>query len=299
MLERFSYAEKIERGMSSDIKYKVVSGDGDTLLLRMSSIDTYADKEQEYNRTQKLYQNMVSVPRPIEFGITEDGMMVYSLTAWVEGEMLETALKKKSLEEQYFLGVASGKLLKSIHSLQKSDVSENWLERYLNVIEPRISAFREEGIPFEGDSYILDYFEQNKGLLDSRPQVYLHGDYHMGNMILSASSEIVIIDWEKVDFDNIGDPWYEFNRIGIEYPSFAKGQIDGYFEGNPPEKFWKLLALYISVSAITSIVWAKYFAQEELENIMSLNRNVLMWYDNMSNPIPTWYRTETVPCWCR
>ncbi len=292
MLERFSHVEKIKRGMSSDIKYKVISDDGDALLLRLSSMDTYDDKEQEYNRMEKLYQNMISVPRPIEFGRTEDGKMVYSLTAWVEGEMLETVLKKKSRKEQYALGVTSGKLLKSIHSLQECDVSENWLERYLKVINPRICAFREEGIPFEGDSCILDYFEQNKGLLDSRPQVFLHGDYHMGNMILSESNEIVIIDWEKVDFDSIGDPWYEFNRIGTEYPGFAKGQIDGYFEGNPPEKFWKLLALYISVSAITSIVWAKYFAQEELENIMSLNRSVLTWYDNMSNPIPTWYRTD-------
>ncbi len=291
ILERFSNAEKIERGMSSDIKYKVIGDDGAALLLRLSSMDTYADKEQEYNRIQKLYQNRISVPRPIEFGRTDDGMTVYSLTAWIEGEMLETALKRKSPEEQYSLGITSGQLLKAIHSLQKSDVSENWRERYLKVIEPRISAFKEEGIPFEGDTYILDYFERNKGLLDSRPQVFLHGDYHMGNMILSESNEIVIIDWEKVDFDSIGDPWYEFNRLGTEYPCFAKGQIDGYFEGNPPEKFWRLLALYISVSAITSIVWAKYFAGEELDNIMSLNRSVLMWYDNMNHPVPAWYRT--------
>ncbi len=254
-------------------------------------MDTYADKEQEYHRIQELYQNGISVPRPVEFGKTEDGTMVYSLTAWVEGELLETALKKKSPEEQYSLGVISGKLLKSIHSLQKCDMSENWLERYLKVIEPRMTAFKEEGIPFEGDQAILAYFEENKDLLLSRPQVFLHGDYHMGNMILSENNEIVVIDWEKVDFDSIGDPWYEFNRIGIEYPSFAKGQIDGYFEGNPPEEFWRLLALYLSVSALTSIVWAKYFAQEELENIMALNRNVLKWYDHMSNPIPTWYRT--------
>lgn len=254
-------------------------------------MDTYADKEQEYHRIQELYQNGISVSRPVEFGKTEDGTMVYSLTAWVEGELLETALKKKSPEEQYSLGIISGKLLKSIHSLQKCDMSENWLERYLKVIEPRMTAFKEEGIPFEGDQAILAYFEENKDLLLSRPQVFLHGDYHMGNMILSENNEIVVIDWEKVDFDSIGDPWYEFNRIGIEYPSFAKGQIDGYFEGNPPEEFWRLLALYLSVSALTSIVWAKYFAQEELENIMALNRNVLKWYDHMSNPIPTWYRT--------
>ncbi len=276
--------------MSADVKYKVNDG-GETLLLRLSAPESYADKEQEFRRLRKLYENGVSVPKPVEFGRTEDGTQVYSLTAWAEGEMLETALKRKSPEEQYSLGVTSGRLLNTIHSLQKADMREDWLERYLAVMDPRLSAFKEEGIPFEGDRCILDYFERNKELLRGRPQVFLHGDYHMGNMILSERGEIVIIDWEKVDFDSIGDPWYEFNRLGTEYPSFAKGQIDGYFEGAPPEEFWKLLALYISAGAITSIVWAKYFAKEELENIMSLNRSVLTWYDHMRNPIPTWYRT--------
>ncbi len=144
--------------MSSDTKYKVINSKGEALLLRLSPMDTYADKAQEYHRIQELYQNGISVPRPVEFGKTEDGTMVYSLTAWVEGELLETALKKKSPEEQYSLGIVSGKLLKSIHSLQKADMSENWLERYLKVIEPRMAAFQEEGIPFEGDHYILAYF---------------------------------------------------------------------------------------------------------------------------------------------
>ncbi len=276
--------------MSADIKYKVIDG-GETLLLRLSAPESYADKEQEFRRLRKLCENGVSVPRPVEFGRTEDGTQVYSLSEWVEGEMLETALKRKSPEEQYSLGVTSGRTLNAIHSLQKADMREDWLERYLAVMEPRFSAFKTEGVPFEGDRCILDYFERNKELLRGRPQVFLHGDYHMGNMILSERGEIVIIDWEKVDFDSIGDPWYEFNRLGTEYPSFAKGQIDGYFEGAPPEEFWKLLALYISAGAITSIVWAKYFAREELENILSLNRSVLTWYDHMRNPIPTWYRT--------
>ncbi len=288
ILKRFSCAEKISRGMSSDEKYKVTDSNGRALLLRLSPADAYDEKFQEYERTRKLYESKVPVPRPVEFGRTDEG--VYSLTEWIDGELLETALGKKSREEQYSLGISSGRILKSIHSFGSCDVSESWLERYLRVIDPRIAAFRKEGIPFEGDSLILDCFEKNKALLKSRPQVQLHGDYHMGNMILSDSNEIVIIDWEKVDFEGIGDPWYEFNRIGVEYPSFAKGQIDGYFDGNVPEEFWKLLALYLSVSAITSIVWAKYYAPEELDNIMSLNRNVLAWFDNMNNPVPTWYR---------
>ena len=99
-----------------------------------------------------------------------------------------------------------------------------------------------------------------------------------------------VIDWHTVDFDNIGDPWYEFNRLGIEHPMFAGGQINGYFNQQVPEEFWRLFALYLAASAITSIVWAKHWAPEEFDNIMQLNRNVLDMFDNMTNPIPRWYR---------
>ncbi|MFA9378341.1 MAG: hypothetical protein ACERKZ_16595 [Lachnotalea sp.] len=109
-------------------------------------------------------------------------------------------------------------------------------------------------------------------------------------MIRTYQYELYVIDWHMVDFNIYGDPWYEFNRIGIEYPAFAVGQIDGYFENNPPESFWMLLEYYLSASAITSIVWAKYFAPERLHSILQLNLNILNWYDGMQNPIPTWYR---------
>ena len=75
----------------------------------------------------------------------------------------------------------------------------------------------------------------------------------MGNLIINEG-KLWGIDWHTVDFDNIRDSWYEFNRIGIEYPMFAKGQIDGYFENQVPEEFWKLFSLYFATSAITSIV---------------------------------------------
>lgn len=290
LLKRFKYCEKVTRGMSADEKYKVTTADGRVLLLRVSKVEEQKEKEDDFHRMKELYKNGVPVPCPIEFGVTEDDKYVYSLTAWIEGPMVESVLGEKTSEEQYALGLRSGEILKKVHDLSSINMEENWYQRYLDVIRPRIDAFRNEGIPFDGDKEVLDFFEKNIALLKVRPQAMLHGDYHMGNMILSNGKDIVVIDWEKVDFDSIGDPWYEFNRIGTEYPEFAKGQIDGYFNGNPPEQFWKLFALYLSVSAITSIVWAKYFAKEELENIMALNRDVIRWFDHMKNPVPLWYR---------
>lgn len=59
----------------------------------------------------------------------------------------------------------------------------------------------------------------------------------MGNIIQSNDGHLFVIDWQIGDFENYGDPWYEFNRIGIEFPAFASGQIDGYFNNKPPKIF--------------------------------------------------------------
>lgn len=134
----------------------------------------------------------------------------------------------------------------------------------------------------------MDYIETNRYLLKQSVQCRHHGDYHTGNLIVNEGT-ISVIDWHAVDFNNIGDPWYEFNRIGVEYPEFASGQIDGYFGGTIPEEFRKLFALYISASAITGIAWAKHYAPSELDRIMRLNRNMPVWFSNMRNPVPTWY----------
>ena len=46
----------------------------------------------------------------------------------------------------------------------------------------------------------------------------------------------------------------------------------------------------LSANAITAIVWAKKLVPQELDRIMRRNKNVLDIFDNMTNPIPKWYR---------
>ena len=82
---------------------------------------------------------------------------------------------------------------------------------------------------------------------------------------------LYIIDFNRNDF---GDPWEEFNRIvwcAQTIPIFAKGMIDGYFDGNVPLEFWELLALYISTNTLSSLPWAIPFG-------------------DMQSVIPSWYK---------
>ena len=53
--------------------------------------------------------------------------------------------------------------------------------------------------------------------------------------------------------------------------------------------FWKLLALYISSNALSSLPWAIPFGQSEIDVMLNQAKQVLEWYDYMQSPIPTWY----------
>ncbi|WFR55622.1 phosphotransferase [Anaerocolumna sp. AGMB13025] len=287
--DTFSKIEPITKGMSGDKKYYIETTEGKHLLLRIADSSEYLKKKTEYEVMKEMSACNVPMPSPIDFGICDNGKSVYTLLSWIEGVEVESILGTLSAKEQYQMGLESGKILKKIHGVQAKDGISDWSERYFSVINPRIAAFHSDGVRFPGDTIILDYLERNRELLNNRPQCRHHGDYHMGNMIQTVSGNLSIIDWHTVDFDNYGDPWYEFNRIGVECAEFASGQINGYFDNEVPDKFWMLLLYYLSASAITSIVWAKYFAPDEMPSILKMNTDIICSFDDMKNPVPTWY----------
>ncbi len=290
-LGTFSKVKEIEKGMSGDRKYYIETRDGKKLLLRITDISNYEIKKKDYDFLLSVNKADLPVPKAIEFGMCEDGASVYMLLEWMEGEEAEKVVPSMVNEKQYEIGVKSGQILKGIHDNSiVNDMEQDWYDRYFEVINPRIEAYKNEGIPFEGADEILSFIEENKHLLHSRRQCSIHGDYHLGNLIINDKEELFVIDWQTVDFEGVGDPWVDFINIGIEHPAFAAGQIDGYFNHQVPEAFWRILALYLAVSAITSIVWAKYFAPERLDSILTLNRNVIKWYDGMKQVIPSWYK---------
>ena len=273
--------------MSGDRKYKCIDRDGKTYLLRISAHDQYNAKKRDYEILQQMNHAKLPVPKCISFKKKEDG--ICQLLSWVNGTELDRILPALARKRQYEIGKQAGRILASIHETANADAeSRDWYDRYFEVIQPRLDAYQTNGERFEVAPMILEFLEQNKHLLRGRRQCFHHGDYHMGNLIL-RDNQVYVIDWQTVDFDNYGDPWVEFNRLGTEYPSFASGQIDGYFNGDVPDEFWRLFALYISTSAITSIVWAKYYAPSELGNILQKNRDVVMWFEQFTQLRPNWY----------
>lgn len=257
-----------------------------------SDISQHDTKQSEFNMMKQVASLGVPMCRPIEFGTCEEG--VYSIQSWIDGEDTEEVISGYSDTEQYVYGLEAGRILRKIHSIPAPAAQEDWEIRFNRKMDYKIRKYGECPIKYENGQAFIDYINRNRHLLKDRPQVYQHGDYHIGNMMIDRGGKLHIIDFNRNDF---GDPWEEFNRIvwcAQKTPLFASGMVNGYFDDNVPMDFWRLLALYISSNTLSSVYWAIPFGQDEVNTMLNQAREVLSWYDNMQNPVPTWYKGVTV-----
>jgi aminoglycoside phosphotransferase (APT) family kinase protein len=286
----FTKIEPVNKGWSGDKKYYIETADGKRMLLRVADITKYDRKRAEFQMMNQIAALGVPMSQPVDFGICDNGKSVYSLLTWCDGEDAEAVLPFLTETEQYALGKESGEILKKIHSIPAPKDQEEWSSRFSRKTNLKIDKYKACGIRFDGDEKIIGYIEANRHLLSGRPQCCQHGDYHVDNMIISPERTLSIIDFNRPDF---GDPWEEFNRIvwsAACSPQFATGQLNGYFDGNPPIEFFKLLAFYIASNTLSSIYWAVPFGQSQIDTMMKQSQDVQFWFDNMKNPVPTWYK---------
>lgn len=118
---KWKCVEKIDKGWSTDQKYKIITNSGEVLLLRISSIDNFEDKKKEYEIITKFSKLGFKMSMPIQFGVCDAGQHVYMLLSWVEGVDVEEMLPMLSTEAQYQLGYQAGEILRKIHSMDVDD----------------------------------------------------------------------------------------------------------------------------------------------------------------------------------
>ena len=288
LFDKIVSKEKIEKGWSGDKKYCVNDKEGIKYLLRLSPIEQYERKKSEFELMNQVAKLGVPMCLPLEFGICDEG--VYSIQSWIDGVDAESTAANLSYDEQYNYGVEAGQILKKIHSIPAPDDIEDWADFFNRKIDRKIKAYEECPLKYENGQVFLDYIKDHRHLLANRPRTYQHGDYHVGNMMIGANGKLYIIDFNRCDF---GDPWEEFNRIvwcAQAMPVFSKGMVDGYFDYNVPLAFWELLALYISSNTLSSVPWAIPFGESEIKVMINQANDILSWYDDMKNPIPSWYK---------
>ena len=283
----FASKKEINKGWSCDKKYCVSTDDGQKYLLRITPEEKSANRADMFSIQKKVADLKVPMCKPVEFGKCDEG--VYILQTWIDGADAEDVIPTLSDSEQYAYGLEAGKILKRIHSIPAPNGQPDWEIRFNAKMDRKIKMYNECPIKFDGADRIIDYINANRHLLKDRPQCFQHGDYHIGNMMIE-NGKLIIIDFDRYDF---GDPWEEFNRIvwcAQVAPAFASGIVNGYFYGDVPFEFWKLLALYISSNTLSSVPWAIPFGEGEINTMLNQAKDVLSWYNNMKKPIPSWYK---------
>ena len=281
----------IDKGWSGDQKYCVTTADGQKYLLRITAPERAHRFHLCFLRMQEASQLNIPMCLPVEFGQCPEG--TYAIHSWVDGVDAEAYIPALPVEKQYAYGVDAGRILRKLHTLPAPVDVTPWSERFNRKIDRYMGLYQACSLKYAGnDQAFFDYLENNRHLLNERPQCYQHGDYHIGNMMIDKDGVLTIIDFDRDDF---GDPWEEFNRIvwcAQASPAFASGLVDGYFDGNVPMTFWRLLALYISSNTLGSLPWAIPFGEAEITTMRNQAAQVLAWYDEMQNVVPTWYHGE-------
>lgn len=200
-MTEFISKEPINKGWSGDKKYCVTDEQGNKFLLRVSPIEQYERKKSEYELMSQVAALGVPMCRPLEFGTCDEG--VYSIQSWIDGDDAEEIMSAQSDTEQYVYGLEAGRILRNIHSIPAPDTQEDWKIRFNRKMDYKIKKYGECPIKYENGQAFIDYINENRHLLKDRPQVYQHGDYHIGNMMIDRNGKLHIIDFNRNDY---GDP---------------------------------------------------------------------------------------------
>ncbi|RLQ92760.1 aminoglycoside phosphotransferase family protein [Planomicrobium sp. Y74] len=289
-ISNFEKIIQIKKGYSSDEKYLIhMLGDQDKLFLRIFKPEQLEAKKIEYAILKKMQDYGVASLKPLAIGKTmEKG---YMITSYIEGNDAGEEISTYSEQEQYDLGIAAGKELKKMHQYAAPDTIAPWHFRKIEKHRKYLDAYLSCGIKVKNDKQIMDFIDENFQLMEQRPNLLQHDDFHLGNLIVKNKKLAGVIDFDRYDW---GDPIHEFLKIGIfsrgiSVP-FSSGQIKGYFQGDEPgEEFWRLYSLYMAMCVFSSVIWTLNTIPEDMDNMLQKIELFLDDHDYFNRLQPKWF----------
>jgi len=210
---------------------------------------------------------------------------------YVEGEDASERLPFMTSDEQYSVGVAAGRELLMMHNVEASEELGMWSERRIMKHNRQLADYRSCGVKLPEEDAIIAFIEKQLPLMEGRPNRFQHDDFHPGNLLVHGSSYAATIDFNRYDW---GDPYHDFLKIAyfgrdVSIP-FSIGQIDGYFSGQIPDRFWNLYALYSAMIIFPTVTWTLQVVPEQIDSMMARIRTVLDDHRNFESVIPIWYK---------
>ena len=253
----------------SERKFYIETTKGEKWMLRIT-----AKGNDDWLGGKCLYEYMATVGTNVSLkaseGFLEGGELVYELWTWIDGEALNEVLPRMSQAERFEIGKKFGEAARKIHSLPPLGYTRPWSIHCKEKVDNVIASF-EGKTNTKAENQLIKYLLDNQELLDNRPTTFIKGDWNTGNLMLTPDGRIWLIDCGAIS----GDPWSEFWEFNGDDVYFNTGEIKGYFGGEPPTEYFPLLCYYI---ALGTLEWYPHTAEM-----------VVGWFDDMRNPVPTWY----------
>jgi len=288
----FKVIQPILKGSTQDKKFYIETVQGHQLLLKIAPIKDKRKKFKEFESLKYLEKMKISVNSPITFGEFNFGREIYTIYRWLEGTSCREYLDAASEKRQYLFGEKAGKVLRRVHKLKVAENMDKWCENNVKYLEKLCDKYKE--LP-EKSEMILGQLE---GVMEHgrsyRPKkiVLCHGDYHVGNLIVTLLGEVGVIDMDR---SVVADTYYDFPILLKFLPSsgtpFANGQIMGYFEDKPPKSFFESLK-YGVITQIMSQALRKNSKKANATDIYEADKNFELYcemYDNFTLDVPKWY----------
>ena len=290
--DTFMKMEPIPKGWSGDKKYYVETKDGERLLLRLSDISTYKEKQREFDIMKKMSTAKIKMSLPISFGVCENGKSVYQLLSWCDGTEAKEALYDLTEDEQYAFGQKAAVILKQMETIDYKPASEEWAKSYRERVERYIELYRNCGYTFEGDDLIVSYLQTHLSCIGERPTALMHMDFQTDNMVISPDGELYTIDFQMC---GVADPYHVLTGAGVSAMysiPFAMGQIDGYFGKDVPQDFWEKYNHYMLSEMLYAFTVGVHM-EEEREDTLHMFDDEVERIKHDGSLIPKWYQKDS------
>ena len=283
--------EFLDKGYSADRKYRLRSHRGTDYLLRISDIAEEQVRRTNFGVVSRLWETGVASPQPICFDTSPEQGVCFMILAYLPGDCAREALPKLTPAQQYAIGQQAGEELAKIHrALAPTERVDDYAIRGDKYARHQ-RFVQESRFSFQGQDRAGKYVAAHLDLLKDRPTTFRHGDYHPGNLIVQGEVLVGVVDFNRCDW---GDPIEDFYKIAFFgaplSQEYARGQIVGYFGGDPPDGFWPQYNLYVAVVLPADIVWTQQHYPQHLSASLELIEIITSTHDFEDGGAPTWWR---------
>jgi len=282
--------EFLDKGYSTDRKYVLRSQNGTDYLLRVSDIAGEHVRRADFDLVSRLWEAGIACPQPICFSKVPEQGVCFTVLTYLPGDCAEEALPWMTPAQQYAVGHQAGEMLAKIHrALEPADRIDDYAvrtEKYARHQE----FVKESGFSFRDQCLAERYVAAHVDLLKNRPTTCRHGDYHPGNLIVQGETLAGAVDFNRCDWGDPIDDFYKIAFFGAPLSrDYARGQVTGYFEGDPPDGFWQLYNLYVAMVLPADIFWTHQHYPEDLGASLKLIDLITSTHDFKDGGPPAWW----------